>query len=108
MEWAVKRFAFGLLLAALVVACGDSDDTRTHRGYVEYRCQAAQERLEGEGRHLKPELRPEVEQRVETLCDDLRRSRNREEAVEIWREADLNSWYRIENMEYPDEPWSGE
>lgn len=98
-----------LLLCASIVSCGgDEGDIRTHEGYVEYQCWAAQERLRGEGRHLKPELRPEVEQRVERLCDDLRRSRNREEAVEIWREADLNSWYRIENMEYPDGAWSGE
>lgn len=104
----MREVALGLLLASTVVACGDSRDTRTHRGYVEYRCQAEQERLQTEGRHLKPELRPEVEQRVEKLCEDLRRSRSREEAVQIWREADLSSWYRIENMEYPDEPWSGE
>lgn len=104
----MRGTALGLLLAALVVACGDSRDTRTHRGFVENRCQAEQERLRSEGRHLKPELRPVVEERVERLCDDLRRSRSREEAVEIWREADPNSWYRIENMEYPDDAWSDE
>lgn len=102
----MTRLALGLLVVGLVVACGDSHDTRTHRGFVEYQCQFHQEEVAAAS--FKPELRPVYEARVEKLCADLRQSRTREEAVQVYQEADPQSWYRVENMDYGREPWSDE
>lgn len=104
MERSVKRIALTLLIGSTLTACGEDNDIRTHQGYVEYQCRSEQERLEVAG--IRPEFRPKYERLVAELCDDLRRSQSREEAVRIIQEANTRSWYPPE--EYPDGPWSGQ